>query len=123
MSSAAVLAPMPGTPGTLSMLSPQSAWTSATLSGPTPNFSRTSSSRIGRCLARIGGDQIIRFVAFEFDRADIEGRGGLAYQLELRHEVRRRLWAMRLILVVKLVAEARLGAIEHHRKVVGVGVL
>ena len=33
---------MPGTPGTLSVESPISAWTSMTLSGPTPNFSITS---------------------------------------------------------------------------------
>ena len=46
-SSAAVLTPMPGTPGTLSVESPASAWTSTTRSGPTPNFSRTSSSPIG----------------------------------------------------------------------------
>ena len=35
---------MPGTPGTLSTLSPASACTSITLSGFTPNFSRTASS-------------------------------------------------------------------------------
>ena len=50
MSWAAVLMPMPGTPGTLSVLSPASAWTSTTLSGGTPNFSSTSGSRIGFCL-------------------------------------------------------------------------
>ncbi len=44
MSSAAVFGPMPSTPGTLSMLSPISASTSPTCSGPTPNFSRTSSA-------------------------------------------------------------------------------
>ena len=36
--------PMPGTPGTLSVLSPASACTSTTLSGVTPNFSITSGS-------------------------------------------------------------------------------
>ncbi len=46
ISSAAVLTPMPGTPGTLSTESPASAWTSTTFSGPTPNFSRTSSGPI-----------------------------------------------------------------------------
>ena len=44
ISSAAVLGPMPATPGTLSMLSPISASTSPTSSGGTPNFSRTSST-------------------------------------------------------------------------------
>ena len=34
--------PMPGTPGTLSTLSPASACTSTTLFGGTPNFSITS---------------------------------------------------------------------------------
>ncbi len=43
ISSAAVLTPMPGTPGTLSVESPASDCTSTTLSGGTPNFSITSS--------------------------------------------------------------------------------
>jgi len=42
MSCAAVLMPMPGTPGTLSTESPASACTSTTFSGGTPNFSITS---------------------------------------------------------------------------------
>ena len=49
---AAVFTPMPGTPGTLSTESPQSACTSITLSGATPNFSITSSGPI--CLPFIG---------------------------------------------------------------------
>ncbi len=36
MSCAAVLTPMPLAPGTLSVESPASAWTSTTSSGPTP---------------------------------------------------------------------------------------
>ena len=48
MSWAPVLTPMPGTPGTLSTLSPASACTSTTLSGLTPNFSRTASSPSSR---------------------------------------------------------------------------
>ena len=47
MSSAAVLTPMPGTPGTLSVESPARAWMSITLSGVTPNFSCTSGKEIG----------------------------------------------------------------------------
>ena len=43
ISSAAVLTPMPGTPGTLSLLSPARAWTSITLVASTPNFLTTSS--------------------------------------------------------------------------------
>ncbi len=39
---------MPGTPGTLSTESPASACTSTTRSGPTPNFSRTSSGPMVR---------------------------------------------------------------------------
>ena len=42
----AVFGPTPGTPGTLSTLSPINASTSPTLSGPTPNFSNTSSERM-----------------------------------------------------------------------------
>ena len=48
MSSAAVFTPMPGTPGTLSTLSPASDCTSMTLSGFTPNFSNTSSGPMRR---------------------------------------------------------------------------
>jgi hypothetical protein len=48
MSWAAVLMPMPGAPGTLSIESPASAWTSITRSGPTPNFSATSSGPMRR---------------------------------------------------------------------------
>ena len=40
---------MPGTPGTLSELSPISASASQTSSGPTPNFSITSARPIGFC--------------------------------------------------------------------------
>jgi hypothetical protein len=47
-SSAAPLGPMPGTPGMLSMLSPCRASTSATFSGGTPNFSRTSGGPMNR---------------------------------------------------------------------------
>ena len=43
MSSAAVLGPTPRTPGILSLESPMSPITSTTQSGPTPNFSMTSS--------------------------------------------------------------------------------
>ena len=46
ISSAAVLTPMPGTPGTLSVESPASDCTSTTFSGGTPNFSITSSRPI-----------------------------------------------------------------------------
>ena len=42
ISSAAVLIPMPGTPGTLSEESPAKACTSITLLGSTPNLSLTS---------------------------------------------------------------------------------
>ncbi len=48
MSSAAVLTPMPGTPGTLSVESPASACTSTTFSGGTPKRSRTSSGPMVR---------------------------------------------------------------------------
>ena len=47
---------MPGTPGTLSVLSPISAWTSTTLSGPTPNFSATSGAAIR--LSFIGSNMV-----------------------------------------------------------------
>ena len=40
--------PIPGTPGTLSVESPASAWTSTTFCGGTPNFSITSAMPIRR---------------------------------------------------------------------------
>ena len=53
MSCAAVLTPMPGTPGTLSVESPISACTSITLSGGTPKRSMTSASPITLVLHRV----------------------------------------------------------------------
>ena len=47
---AAFLGPMPGTPGTLSTLSPIKAWTSTIRRGGTPNFSSISAGPIGFCL-------------------------------------------------------------------------
>ena len=49
MSSAAVLMPMPGTPGTLSVESPARACTSTTFSGGTPKRSTTSSPAMRFC--------------------------------------------------------------------------
>ncbi len=46
ISCAAVFGPIPLTPGTLSLLSPISDWTSITLSGVTSNLSLTSGSRM-----------------------------------------------------------------------------
>ncbi len=46
---AAFLGPMPGTPGTLSLVSPISASASQTSSGPTPNFSITSARPMAFC--------------------------------------------------------------------------
>jgi hypothetical protein len=54
MSCAAVLMPMPGTPGTLSVESPESDCTSTTFSGGTPNLAITSSGPIWRSLPGIG---------------------------------------------------------------------
>ena len=48
INSAAVLMPIPGTPGTLSVLSPASDCTSITRLGITPNFSTTSSAPMRR---------------------------------------------------------------------------
>jgi hypothetical protein len=39
---------MPGTPGTLSEVSPTSAWTSITFAGGTPKYSSTPASSIRR---------------------------------------------------------------------------
>ena len=67
---AAVLGPMPGTPGTLSTLSPIRAWASISFSGPTPNFSITSAMPmglffIGSCMATPGRISCIRSLSDE----------------------------------------------------------
>ena len=144
ISSAAVLTPMPGTPGTLSVESPASACTSTTLSGVTPNFSRTSSGPIVRffmvssmadagpdqlheilvgrhdrhvgagChrLHRVGGDQVVGLHAQLLDAGHVEGLHGVADQRELRHQLFRRRRAMRLVVLVDLVAEGLLAGVE-----------
>ena len=48
ISCAAVLIPMPGAPGTLSVESPASAWMSTTLSAPRPKYSTTSAGPMRR---------------------------------------------------------------------------
>ncbi len=82
MSCAAVLTPMPGAPGTLSVESPASAWTSTTLSGLTPNFSITASgpsftfligsisSTPGRmsCIRSLSDDTIVQVPPFSTAR-------------------------------------------------------
>ena len=59
INSAAVFTPIPGTPGTLSELSPARDWTSITWWGFTPNFSNTSFSPI--TLLFIGSNNLILF--------------------------------------------------------------
>ena len=49
MSWAAPFGPMPGTPGTLSTLSPMRDWASMSFSGGTPNLSMTSARVMGFC--------------------------------------------------------------------------
>ena len=51
---------MPGAPGTLSVESPASAWTSTTLSGPTPKYSTTSAGAEAPLLARAGDPGLAR---------------------------------------------------------------
>ncbi len=144
ISSAAVLTPMPGTPGTLSVESPASACTSTTLSGGTPNLSRTSSGPMvlffmvssidtpgldqlhqvlvggddrhvaagGQRLLGVGGDQVVGLVAVLLDAGDVEGLDGVADQRELRHQLFGRRRAMRLVVLVDLVAERLLAGVE-----------
>ena len=82
ISCAAVLTPMPGAPGTLSTESPASACTSITRSGPTPNFSNTSSGPIGLFfsvsnISTPGATSCIRSLSADDDRHPPAERRGL----------------------------------------------
>ena len=61
---------------------------------------------------RIGGDQVVRLEAFLLDAGQVEGARGMADQAELRDQVFRRRGAVRLVLIVKLVAEGLRGIVE-----------
>ena len=78
MNSAAVFTPIPGTPGTLSLESPTSAWTSIIMFGSTPNLFFTSSkfrilffigSKIltfflNNCIRSLSEETIVTFAPF-----------------------------------------------------------
>ena len=70
-----------------------------------------------RCLKsfRIGGDQIIRLKTFLFHARDAKGIGGIADQAELRHQFRRRVRAMRLVIRINLIAKRMAPGVKHHR--------
>ena len=72
-------------------------------------------------MPRIGRDQVVGLEIVQLDLADAERVGGPAHMLALRHEIVGHLAAVRLVLIVKLVAEAAAGGVEDHRDVVGVG--
>ena len=80
MSCAAVLTPMPGTPGTLSVESPISACTSITFSGGTPNFSITSAMPMRLVLHGVVHDHAVAHELHQVlvGRHDGGGRLGLA---------------------------------------------
>ena len=54
---------------------------------------------------RIGGDQVVRLVAFHLDAGQVEGARRLADQAELRDQVFRRRRAVGLVFGIELVAE------------------
>ena len=70
---AAVLMPMPGTPGTLSVESPASACTSTTFSGGTPNFSITSGMPMRRSFMV---SYIVTLVGHELHQVLVGGHDG-----------------------------------------------
>ena len=61
---------------------------------------------------RIGGDQVVGLETLLLDAGQVEGAHRLADQRELRHQVLRRRGAVRLVLVVELVAEGGRGMVE-----------
>ncbi len=65
---------------------------------------------------RIGRDQIIGFEALFLDTGDAEGANRVAGKRELRHQIIRRLGAIRLVLAEHRIAEAHPPGIENHRK-------
>ena len=75
-------------------------------------------------MAAIGGDDIVRLVAGQLQARHAERRRRLAHQGELRRQVRRSRRAVRLVVLVEIVAERLFGMVEHHGEMgraVGVG--
>ena len=70
-------------------------------------------------LSGVGGDQVVGLVAVELQRRHAERPCGLAHQGKLRDQILRRRRAVSLVLVVELVAEGLLGAVEDHRQMGG----
>ena len=70
-----------------------------------------------RRLAGIGGDHVVGLDVLFLDHRQREGAGGIANQRELGDQIFRRGRAIRLVLVINLVAKRGSGLVEHHRKV------
>ena len=68
-------------------------------------------------LARIGRDDVVSLEALLLDASHIEGAHRVADQRELRHKLRRRFGAVRLVFRRNLVAEALSAVIENNREV------
>ena len=71
-----------------------------------------------RCLG-VAGDQVVCLPAELLDAGQAEGARRVADHRELGDQVFRRRRAMRLVLVVEIVAEGMLGLVENHRHVGG----
>ena len=73
-------------------------------------------------MSRVGGDQIVGLEPIHLDPADAESVRRLPHMRQLRREIIRHLPAVRLVLIVDLVAEAAAGSVEDHGYVVGIGI-
>ena len=73
--------------------------------------------------ARIGRDDVVRLIAGQFGDLEVQRPYGVPDQRELRHEFRRRVRAVRLVVGVDVVAEGRAGHVEHDGDPVGIGIL
>ena len=67
--------------------------------------------------ARIGGDEIVSFVAFHFEGGNIEGLCCFADERELRDQVRRRFVAVLLIFGIDFIAKVFAGGVEYHGQI------
>ncbi len=68
-------------------------------------------------LARVAGDEVVRFEALLFDAGDVERLHGVADQRELRNELVRRRRPVGLVLLIDRVAEGLARGVEYHRQV------
>ena len=66
-------------------------------------------------LPSIGRDDVVRLIALNLDAGQTEGARGVADQAELRAQILRRFWAVRLVFGIDVIAEGDGGSVEDDR--------